>query len=82
MVASGLPPPGDLARKPGTCPDWEWNPRPFPSESGVQSTEPGHAGLISVLLNVLRLVLWPGLCSILVNVSGGLGKDVFSTMFL
>ena len=25
VVASGVPPPGDLDRNPGMCPDWESN---------------------------------------------------------
>ena len=25
VVASRMPPTGDLARNPGVCPDWEWN---------------------------------------------------------
>ena len=33
------PPPGNLARNPGMCPDWESNWRPFGSQAGTQSTE-------------------------------------------
>ena len=32
--------PGDLARNPGMCPDWESNQLPFASQAGTQSTEP------------------------------------------
>ena len=39
VVASWGPPIGDLARKPGMCPDWEWNQWLFGSQMGTQSTE-------------------------------------------
>ena len=29
VVASRMPPAGDLARNPGMCPDWESSPRPL-----------------------------------------------------
>ena len=45
MVASLVPIIGDLARNPGMCLDWEWNQRPFASQSGAQSTEQHHPGL-------------------------------------
>ena len=38
------PPTGDLARNPGTCPDWESNWRPFGSQASAQSTEPHQPG--------------------------------------
>ena len=38
VVASPMPPTGDLARNPGMCPDWESNQRPFGSQAGTQST--------------------------------------------
>ena len=38
VVASWVPPTGDLARTPGMCPDWESSWQPF--EAGTQSTEP------------------------------------------
>ena len=41
------PPTGDLARNPGTCPDWDSNWRPFGSQAGPQSTEPHQPGLFS-----------------------------------
>ena len=37
-------PTGDLACTPGSCPDWESNPRPFGSQAGAQSTEPYQPG--------------------------------------
>ena len=40
MVASHVPPTGDLACNPGMCPDWESNQRPFGSQAGTQSIEP------------------------------------------
>ena len=44
VVASRVPPTGDLACNPGMCPDWELNWRPFNSQSGTQSTEPHQPG--------------------------------------
>ena len=41
-VASCTPPTGDPTRSLGTCPDWEWNLRPFSSQVSAQSTEPHH----------------------------------------
>ena len=40
VVASHVPPTGDLAHIPGMCPDWESNQRPFGSQAHAQSTEP------------------------------------------
>ena len=45
VVASCVPPTGNLARNPGMCPDWEPNQRPFGSQAGAQSTEPQQPGL-------------------------------------
>ena len=39
VVASHVPPTGDLARNLGTCPDWELNWQPFGSQARAQSTE-------------------------------------------
>ena len=39
VVASHVPPTGDLAHNPGMCPVWESNLQPFGQQSGVQSTE-------------------------------------------
>ena len=38
VVASCMPSTGDLAHKPGMCPDWESNWGPFGSQAGTQST--------------------------------------------
>ena len=49
LVASCMPPTGDLAGNPGMCPDWESNQQPFGSQASTQSTEPhqpGQKGLI------------------------------------
>ena len=46
-------PPGDLARKPGMCYDWESNRRTLGSWPGAQSTEPHQPGLIYVFENHL-----------------------------
>ena len=40
VVASCVPPSGDLACNPGMCLDWESNQRPFGSQASTQSTEP------------------------------------------
>ena len=44
VVASCVPPTGDLACNPGMCPDWELNWRPFGSRAHTQSTEPHQPG--------------------------------------
>ena len=44
VVASCLPPTGDLACNPGMCPDWELNQWLFGSWAGTQSTEPHQPG--------------------------------------
>ena len=49
VVASHVPPTGDLAHNPGMCPDWEWNRRPFGSQAGAQSTEPHQPGRLCCL---------------------------------
>ena len=51
VVASHLPPTGDLAHNPGMCPDWESNLLPFGSQSSAQSTEPHHPGLIVISIS-------------------------------
>ena len=40
VVASHVPPTGDLACNPGMCLDWESNRQLFGSQSSTQSTEP------------------------------------------
>ena len=44
VVASHVPPTGDLACNPGMCLDWESNQWPFGSQAGIQSTEPHQPG--------------------------------------
>ena len=44
VVASHMPPTGDLAHNPGMCPDWELNYQPSGSQAGTQSTEPLQPG--------------------------------------
>ena len=44
VVASHMPPNGDLACNPGMCPNWELNQQPFGSQVGTQSTEPHQPG--------------------------------------
>ena len=44
VAASHVTPTGDLARNPGTCPDWESNRRPFGSQARTQSAEPRQQG--------------------------------------
>ena len=51
VVASHTPPAGDLAHKPGMCPDWESNWRPFDSKASAQSIETHQLGLNWVFLN-------------------------------
>ena len=46
MVASHMPPTGDLVSNPGMCPDWESNHIPFSLQAGTQSTEPHQPGLL------------------------------------
>ena len=49
IIASRMPPTGDLALSPGMCPDLEQNQRPFGSQAGTQSTEPQQPGLFLYL---------------------------------
>ena len=53
VVASHMPPNGDLAHNPGVCPDWESNQRPFGSQAGTQSSEPHQSGHEIKLLKML-----------------------------
>ena len=39
VVASHVAPTGDLAHKPGVCPDWESNRQHFASQAHAQTTE-------------------------------------------
>ena len=57
LVASCMPPTGDLASNPGMCLDSEFNQRPFSLQASAQSTEPHQAGKIlnfSVLFFLIR----------------------------
>ena len=45
VVASHVPPTGDLACNPGMCSDWESNQWPFGSQASAQSTELHQPGL-------------------------------------
>ena len=45
VVASHVPPTGDLAHNPDMCPDWESNQQPFGLQVSTQSTEPHQPGL-------------------------------------
>ena len=47
VVASLMPPTGDLARNSGMCADCVSNQRPFGSQAGTQSTEPQQPGKAS-----------------------------------
>ena len=51
MVASEVPPTGDLVHNPSMCPDWESNWQPFRSQPGAQSTEPHQPGLMYFKIN-------------------------------
>ena len=52
VVASHVPPAGDLACNLGMCPDWESNQWPFGSQASTQSTEPHQPGLyLKFLIN-------------------------------
>ena len=50
LVASHMPPTGDLAPNPGMCPDWELNQQCFGLKASTQSTEPYQPGLITLFL--------------------------------
>ena len=47
VVASHVPPTGDVACNPGMCTDWESNWQPFDLQAGTQSTEPQQPGLLN-----------------------------------
>ena len=44
VIASHLPPTGDLACNPGMCPEWESNQQLFGLQASAQSTEPHQPG--------------------------------------
>ena len=52
VVASHVPPTGDLAGNRGMCPDWESNQQPFGSRAGAPSTEPHQPELESIFLHI------------------------------
>ena len=61
VVASHVPPTGNLGHNPGMCSYWELNQRLFDSQTSAQSTEPHQRGPHFVLccqfsVEVLRLV--------------------------
>ena len=58
VVASQVPPTGDLAYNPGMCPDWEQNQQPFGSQAGTQSTEPYQPGPLSYISRFLYLEIF------------------------
>ena len=45
-----VPPTGDMARNPGTYPDWEPNCRSFALQAGAQSTEPHQPGPVAITI--------------------------------
>ena len=45
MVASRVPPSGDLTCNPGMCPGWDLNQRPLDLQTGAESTDPHQPGL-------------------------------------
>ena len=49
VVASHEPLVGDLARNPGTCPDWESHQLPFGLQASTESTEPHQPGIYKFL---------------------------------
>ena len=55
VVASRVPPTGDLACNPGMSPDWESNQGLSDSWASAQSTEPHQPGLGKLFLIVLLL---------------------------
>ena len=50
VVASLMPPMGDLACNPAMCPDWELNQRPFDLQAITQSIEPHQPGQLFLKL--------------------------------
>ena len=53
VVASHVPPTGDLAHNPGMCPDWELNRGPFALQAGTQYSEPHQPGLKYIFFKIL-----------------------------
>ena len=57
VVASHVPPTGDLTCNPGMCPDWELNPGPYGSQAGPQSTQQHQPGPLVISYNILSYFL-------------------------
>ena len=57
MVASHMPPTGDLSHNPGMCPDWESKQGLFGSQVSTQSTEPHQPGILFKVLSSFYLLL-------------------------
>ena len=66
LVASCVPPTGDLAPNPGMCPDWEWNQWPFGLQGGAQPTEPHQPGLVRKFFTSTEFSPYPYLLCLLV----------------
>ena len=60
VVASCMPPNGDLTHNPGICPDWELNQRPFGSQASTQSTEQHSQDCLSYSFTVILVGLVEG----------------------
>ena len=63
VVASLMPPTGNLACNPGMCPDWESNWQPFGSQpelNPLSYTSQGNPGAMVLLLLLLFILLGPG----------------------
>ena len=54
-----VPPTGDLAHNPDTCPDWESNQWPFALQASVQSMEPHQPGHILIPSFVADIIHGP-----------------------
>ena len=54
MVASHVPPTGDLACNPGMCPDWELNQQPFGLQAGAQNTPGRSFYILKVYFNEVK----------------------------
>ena len=61
VVASRVPPIGDLARNPGMCPDGELNHQPFGLQAHAQSTELHQPGL-KVIFLIKNENVYPVVC--------------------
>ena len=61
---------GDLACKPGMCPDWESNWRLFGSQASTQSTEPHQPGPLNAVFKNYSRVSHLITLTIMLNVFG------------